>query len=184
MAKLNWMTKACSIFLLWATAVVALPAQTLTVLHSFDGPAGEYPRAGLVQGTNGNLFGTTIEGGTNDSCLGSSTCGTIFTITPGGTLTLLHSFDLTDGSIPYAALVQGSDGNLYGTTYEGGADDNGTVFKITPGGALTTLHSFDFTDGVNPHGLVEGTDGNYYGITSCGGVGGTGTVFKITPGAR
>jgi uncharacterized repeat protein (TIGR03803 family) len=120
MTKLNWMTKACGVFLLWAMAAIALPAQTFTVLHSFDGPAGEYPRAGLVQGTNGNLFGTTIMGGTNDSCLGSTTCGTIFTITPGGTLTTLASFDGTDGAYPYAGLVQGTNGNLYGTTYEGG----------------------------------------------------------------
>src|ERR1019366_5606581 len=111
--------------------------------------------------------------------------GTVFKITPSGTLTTLHSFDDTDGAGP-GGLIQASDGNFYGTTWVGGANGYGTVFKITPAGALTTLHSFDVTDGSYPFGLIQATDGNFYGTTDHGGDYsncnlGCGTVFKITP---
>ena len=116
---------------------------------------------------------------------GADGYGTVFKITPSGTLTTLHSFNGTDGSgNPAAALVQGTDGNFYGTTESGGANGPGTVFKITPSGTLTTLHSFDGTDGAEPDGLVQGTDGNFYGTTYTGGDIANqplGTVFKITP---
>lgn len=154
---------------------------TLTTLHEFKGSDGEYSVAGLVQGTDGNLYGTTEEGGANGY-------GTVFKITLGGTFTTLHSFDGTDGFYPQAALVQGTDGNFYGTTTYGGASSNctqgcGTIFRITPAGALTTLHSFDGTDGQNPHaGLVQATDGNLYGATSNCVSGCLGTIFKITTG--
>src|SRR5947209_4985659 len=86
------------------------------------------------------------------------------------TFTTLHSFDLTDGADPYAELVQATDGNLYGTTFVGGAVNRGTVFKITPSGTLTTLHSFGLTGGQEPYaGLVQATDGNFYGTTHFGG---------------
>ena len=167
------------------------PGGTLTTLHSFDGPDGFYPSAGLVQATDGNFYGMTVQGGAN-SCVASG-CGTVFTITPGGQLTTLHIFDSTDGLYPYGGLVQGTDGNLYGTTSGGGADESGTVFRIAPGGTLTTLYSFcsqtDCPDGTNPPaGLVQGTDGNFYGTTAYGGIknsscsAGCGTVFRITPG--
>jgi uncharacterized repeat protein (TIGR03803 family) len=105
----------------------------------------------------------------------------VFKITPAGILTTLHSFDETDGYYPVAALMQASDGNLYGTTYYGGAYRDGTVFKITPAGTLTVLHSFDGTDGEYPAaGLVQAGDGNLYGTTVYGGPRGNGTVFKIT----
>jgi uncharacterized repeat protein (TIGR03803 family) len=192
MGKLNWIKKACGIFLLCTMAAIALPAQTtgnapaapiFTVLHNFDLTDGLYPQAGLVQAANGNFYGTTSAGGLD---------GTVFKITPSGTLTTLHSFDSTDGGNPYAGLVQGIDGNFYGTTVGnaiGFCPSCGTVFKITPSGTLTTLHSFDFTDGANPYGaLVQGFDGNFYGTTayggansSCNGGVGCGTVFKITP---
>jgi uncharacterized repeat protein (TIGR03803 family) len=124
-----------------------------------------------VQATNGDLYGTTSSGGANDD-------GTVFKITPTGTLTRLHSFDGTDGETPVAGLVQATNGDLYGTTSSGGANDDGTVFKITPTGTLTTLHSFDGTDGETPEaGMVQATNGDLYGTTS----GGVGTVFKITP---
>jgi len=89
-----------------------------------------------------------------------------------------------------AALVQGTDGNFYGTVLEGGTFNHGTVFKITPSGTLTTLHNFSFTDGILPSGLVQASDGNFYGTTPEGGTnsclsGGTnygcGTLYKITP---
>ena len=174
MSRFNWWMRACGVFLLWATTAITLPAQTFTTLHSFDGTDGAAPYAGLVQATDGNLYGTTTYYGAND-------VGTVFKITTSGTLTTLHSFDNTDGASPYAGLVQATDGNLYGTTYEGGANGYGTVFKITTSGTLTTLHSFDNTDGASPYaGLVQATDGNLYGTTYEGGANGYGTVFKIT----
>jgi uncharacterized repeat protein (TIGR03803 family) len=164
---------------------------TLTTLHNFDGADGQAAFAGLVQATNGNFYGTTYFGGTGGACEVGS-CGTVFTMTPGGTLTTLHSFDGTDGGNPFAGLVQATNGNFYGATYAGGAsaactDGCGTIFTITPAGTLTTLYSFcsesDCTDGQQPYGrLVQGTDGNLYGTASAGGAGGGGTVFKITLG--
>jgi uncharacterized repeat protein (TIGR03803 family) len=161
-----------------ATAIAA-PAQTFTNLLSFDGSDGASPLyVSLVQGTDGNLYGTTQAGGANG-------VGTVFKITPLGALNTLHSFDTADGASPYAGLVQASDGNFYGTTEAGGAGGVGTVYKITSGGTLTTLHSFcaqtGCTDGSEPtSALVQGTDGNLYGTTYAGGSNGKGTVFKIT----
>jgi uncharacterized repeat protein (TIGR03803 family) len=159
----------------------------VTTLHSFDGSDGASPQAGLVQGTDGNFYGTTSSGGANNTC--PNGCGTVFRITPEGKLTTLHSFDGSDGNGPQAGLVQGSDGDFYGTTYSGGANNScsgacGTVFKITRRGKVTTLHTFDGTDGANPSaGLVQGTDGNFYGTAAFGGANlYYGTVFKITPG--
>src|ERR1019366_4999583 len=127
---------ACTIFVVCAATAIAAPAQTFTTLHIFDGTAGEYPAAGLVQGTDGNFYGTTGYGGATTCTYG---CGTIFKIPPAGTLTTLHSFDYTDGEYPLGGgLVQATDGNFYGTTSEG-ANGYGTVFKITPTGTLTTL---------------------------------------------
>jgi uncharacterized repeat protein (TIGR03803 family) len=167
------------------------PRGVLTTLHIFAGPDGYEPEAALLQAANGNLYGTTANGGGGSSC--SYGCGTVFKITPSGTLTTLHSFDGTDGAYPYAGLIQASDGNFYGTTSEGGAQDFGTVFKLTPEGALTTLYSFctqtECTDGNDPlGGVVQGVDGNLYGTTVSGGTGGCsgyemgcGTIFRITP---
>jgi uncharacterized repeat protein (TIGR03803 family) len=176
--------RVCGIFLLWATTALALPAQTFTTLHSF-GTDGSLAVGGLVQATDGNFYGTTILGGQFCSAYG---CGTVFKITPSGTLTTLHSFDYTDGYESDAGLVQGTDGKFYGTTEYGGVYSGGTVFKITASGTLTTLHNFcsqtACPDGLAPlAGLVQATDGNLYGTTSGGGANGNwGTVFKITPG--
>jgi uncharacterized repeat protein (TIGR03803 family) len=169
-------------------------AGTLTTLHNFEGTDGQYPSAGLVQATNGNFYGTTTNGGTGTACMGGS-CGTVFEITPTGKLTTLHSFDGTDGASPYAWLVQAANGNFYGTTSNGGVSDAcsngcGTVFEITAGGKLTTLHSFDGSDGSDPGaGLVQATDGNFYGATYQGGASpncsfGCGTLFEITPAGK
>jgi len=100
------------------------------------------------------------------------------------TFTSLASFNGTNGESPsYAPLVQGPNGNLYGTTYAGGANGYGTVFQISTAGALSTLHSFANTDGANPcAGVILATDGNLYGTTSAGGANGYGTVFRITTG--
>ena len=190
-----WGAVAVLALFCFATAI-SLSAQTLTTLHAFAGypTDGASPYAGLVQATDGNFYGTTYAGGTSGNCQGG--CGTVFRITAAGTLTTLHSFDWYDGASPTGALVQGNDGNFYGTTYGGGADPHyGTVFKITPAGALTTLYSFcaqaNCADGAMPYaGLVRATDGNFYGTTLEGGSntgcslgsGSCGTVFKITPG--
>src|SRR5208282_5960449 len=149
----------------------------LTSLYSFTGGNdGAYPYAGLVQGSDGNFYGTTSGGGTNGD-------GTVFQISTNRALTSLYSFTGgNDGGEPYAGLVQGSDGNFYGTTYNGGTSNLGTVFKISTNRALTSLYSFTGSnDGANPDaGLVQGSDGNFYGTTQQGGTNGYGTVFKIS----
>jgi len=173
----------CMVFAFCAAAAVVAPAQTLTTLYSFcsqnNCTDGFAPEAGLVQGTDGNFYGTTEYGGAYND-------GAVFKITPGGTLTTLHSFSGSDGQWPHAGLVQGGDGNFYGTTERGGASGRGTVFKINPNGTLSTLYSFcpnggKCADGYYPDaGLVQATDGNFYGTTIFGGASGYGTVFKIT----
>jgi uncharacterized repeat protein (TIGR03803 family) len=105
-------------------------AGTLTTLHNFNFTDGSYPSSALVQGADGNFYGTAAQGGANCGPIG---CGTIFRVTPTGTLTTLHNFDETDGSNPYAGLVQGTDGNFYGTTEFGGANKIGTVFRLSVG---------------------------------------------------
>ena len=152
---------------------------SFTTLRSFDGTDGRLSFAGLVQATNGNLYGTTYYGGTKDS-------GNVFEITPGGTLTTLYSLcsksGCTDGEYTYAVPIQGTDGNFYGTTYLGGSKELGTVFKVTPSGTQTTLHTFAGPDGSEPlAGLVQGTNGSFYGTTNMGGAEGYGVIFKITP---
>jgi uncharacterized repeat protein (TIGR03803 family) len=172
------------------TVVRISPQGTVTRLYSFCSLSncadGGNPSGGLVQGTDGNFYGTTSGTGERG--------GTVFKITPSGTLTTLYSFcsqpNCTDGSSPWGGVVQGSDGNFYGTTESGGSSTAcgggcGTVFKITPSGALTTLHSFDGADGWNPFGaLVQATDGDFYGTTYYAQLQGSdyccGTVFKIT----
>jgi uncharacterized repeat protein (TIGR03803 family) len=169
------------------------PGGRLTTLYNFCSQLncadGEYPLT-LVQGADGNFYGTTYAGGTSNNCTsqGSMGCGTVFKITPQGTLATLYSFDNAHGCYPEAGLVEGTDGNFYGTTDGCGAHAGGTVFKITPAGTLTILYSFcsqtNCTDGHGPYGeLVQATDGNFYGTTVAGGSTspGYGTIFKITP---
>ena len=207
--RLSWGKKAFAVLALCATTAIALSAQTFTTLHSFDYTDGDYPAGALIQGTDGNLYGTTVQGGANCPTFGG--CGTVFKITPGGTLTTLYTFcaqaNCADGDGPAAAffqggyaLIQGADGDFYGTTAYGGGlsfgcgyayPGCGTIFKITPDGGLTTLYRFcsqsQCPDGAYPYaGLVQATDGNLYGTTSGGGTScsalpGCGTVFKITP---
>jgi len=171
---------------------------TLTTLVYFDSVDG-FGGGALVQGTDGNFYGTTTAGGGNSFCNGVG-CGTVFKFSPTGTLTTLYIFcsqsNCADGAVPTGALVQGTDGNFYGTTEFGGANSNcpdycsgfGTVFKITPTGTLTVLYNFcsqsNCVDGWGPEGgLIQATDGNFYGTTMAGGngVNGVGTVFKMTP---
>jgi uncharacterized repeat protein (TIGR03803 family) len=150
-------------------------AQALNTFYSFSGGDGWGPLAGLIQASDGNLYGTTSAGGTYSN-------GTVFKITTGGVFTSLYSFTGgSDGSTPSAALYQASDGNLYGTTTWGGDNGNGTVFMITTGGAFTTLYSFTGgSDGANPVApLVQASDGALYGTCQSGGSG-SGTIYKIT----
>ena len=118
MEKLGLIESDCAVSVLCVVTAIASPAQTFTALHNFGGTDGVRPN-GLVQGTDGNFYGTTVRGGVNATCSGSA-CGTVFQITPSGTLNTLHSFDGTDGEFPVAGPIQGSDGKFYGTANAGG----------------------------------------------------------------
>jgi uncharacterized repeat protein (TIGR03803 family) len=155
------------------------PTGKLKTLHNFQGADGYFPYAGLVQGSDGKLYGTTAFGGAHDD-------GTVFSITTSGALTTLYSFcslaQCDDGYVPYAGLLEGPDGKLYGTTSEGGLYNGGTVFSISISGKLTTVFSFDTIDGYNPHGgLLLGNDGKFYGTATYGGISNDGTAFTLTP---
>jgi len=161
------------------------PQGKLTTLYSFCAqascPDGQIPgQGGLVQATDGNFYGTTYAGGEFNS-------GTAFKITPSGVFTLIYSFcsvlriHCNDGEYPNNPLIQGSDGNFYGTAMSGGVRNNGMIFQLTPTGTLTTLHSLEYGDGQQPFGpLVQGSDGNFYGMTNFGGYYDYGTIFEIT----
>jgi uncharacterized repeat protein (TIGR03803 family) len=177
---------ASAVFVFCIAIAVVSAAQTFTSLSSFDYLAGAQPYGSLVQGANGNFYGTTSIGGANLTACANGACGTVFEISPTGKLKTVYSFcaqtDCTDGAQPNAGLLLGNDGSLYGTTVRGGAAGGGEVFKITTKGALTVLHSFEGGDGGNPYaGVVQGTDGNFYGTTMEGGAHGYGTVFKMNP---
>ncbi|HTA25893.1 MAG TPA: choice-of-anchor tandem repeat GloVer-containing protein [Terriglobales bacterium] len=239
MVKLNCWKALFMTLTTCASIAVAARGQTLTTLVVFEGPNGLYPYGSFTQGRDGNLYGTTSNGGPDNSgnpsdgvifdvtpagafravysfcgakhCRGGALpyaglvlgtdgsfygttayggpkygAGAIFKVTSFGELTFLHLFDRSDGVFPTAALIQASDGNLYGTTVGGGSDyHGGTIFRVSTRGVFETLHDFTGIDGEDPLGLVQGADGNLYGTTGSGGIGcfggdGCGTVFKIT----
>ena len=163
------------------------PTGTLTVLHYFDGLSsgttdGCYPEGVPVQATDGNFYGTAR------GC-GSYNGGMAYKITTAGAFTPIHSFagGNTDAQNPQGALIQDSDGTLWGTSYTGGPTGSGTVFKMTLAGKVTVVYQFELcglgTTGCNPAaGLVRGPDGNYYGTALSGGTNNQGVVFKVTPG--
>jgi uncharacterized repeat protein (TIGR03803 family) len=157
------------------------PSAVVNTLHSFTGADGSNPPSSLVQGPNGSLYGVTFSGGN------SSSCGTIFRITHGGSFKTVHTFSGKDGCNPESALILATDGNLYGTTRNGGTITAGTVFQITPSGKLTTLYNFcqqnGCLDGEGPQGaLLEATNGTFYGTTSQGGTDSDGTIFSLSMG--
>lgn len=170
-------TTLCALILIAASAL-PLSAQVFTTLASFTGPNGNNSQASLLQATNGDFYGTTVYGGTNNA-------GTVFKITPGGALSTIYNFcslsGCADGSQPFSGLIQGTDGFLYGTTnYGGGPSNDGTIFKMTLTGSLVTLHSFSGGDGINPQGgLIQASNGDFYGTALFGGEGDNGTLFRI-----
>ena len=166
------------------------PTGSLTTVYNFCSQPnctdGAFPFGNLVQDADGNFYGTTIDGGTNNQ-------GVVFKVTAAGKLTTLYSFcskaNCTDGAFPFAGLVQAANGNFYGTTELGGSSNQGTIFQITPAGKLATLHSFcskpNCADGKQPQSaLIQATDGNLYGTTFRGGATNGGTLFEITPAGK
>jgi uncharacterized repeat protein (TIGR03803 family) len=171
---------------------------TLTSLYSFcfigqSCTSGYGPMAGLVQGVDGNFYGTTELGGEARYCGGPDGCGTLFSVTPDGAFTTLHSFcalpGCADGSYPIASLAEGLSGRFYGTTLGGGKAGDGEVYSITAKGGLTTIYTFcslpNCSDGNGPRaGLILGTDGELYGTTSAGGANSQGTIFSLSETGR
>jgi uncharacterized repeat protein (TIGR03803 family) len=171
----------------YGTVFEITPSGAITTLYSFCAKKncadGSHPAAALAIATNGDLYGTTFDGGANGE-------GTVFEITPTGTLFTRYSFcaqaDCADGAYPLAGLVLATNGKFYGTTNQGGTNQDGTVFAITPMGKFTPLYSFcsqtNCADGESPYaGLIQATNGNLYGTTYGNGTNVYGTVFEITP---
>ena len=154
-------------------------AGQLTVLHTFTGePDGAYPYAGVISDSSGNLYGTTYFGGTADA-------GAVFEVPIAGSETVLYSFTGgTDGANPFASVIRDTAGDLYGTTFAGGASGAGVVYKLSSTGSEKPLYSFTGgTDGNNPYsGVVRDSAGNFYGTTIYGGASRDGVVYKVTPG--
>ena len=168
---------------------IAAGSGTITTLASFDGANGTYPWASLLMDANGNLFGNTLYGGTNDS-------GAIYELAAGaGTITLLASFNGgTDGGVPNGRLILDSSGNLFGTASTGGANGHGTIFELPAGSnTILTLASFAGGDGGSePLGdLYADTNGNLFGTAHSGGdiaddpnSAGFGTIFELPAGSN
>jgi uncharacterized repeat protein (TIGR03803 family) len=148
-----------------------------TVLVNFNGPNGSYPLGSLVQASNGNLYGMTEEGGTNN-------VGVIFSYNPSTTAySVLENFNVSNGSYPLGSLVQASNGNLYGMTEEGGTNGLGVIFSYNPSTTTySVLENFGGTNGSFPAGsLVQASNGNLYGMTEEGGIYGLGVIFSYNP---
>lgn len=166
-------------------------AQTFSPLHDFPefdntSTDGLTPEAGLVMDARGNLYGTTLMGGTHieyEIPYYYPGPGTVFKVTPNGTESVLYSFGGSDGASPSSDLVIDSKGNLYGTTQEGGSMNMGTIFKVSKSGVETVLHNFTCSDGAYPvAGLVMDGNGDLYGTASEGGPGATSCPIETVTG--
>ncbi len=172
---------------LYGTVYKITPTGKLTTLHQFNPSNGDgaYPIGALVQGSDGNFYGTTYQGSLEANCGSDNVCGTVFQITPTGTYKQLYifPFDPLGTANITSGLVQGSNGSFYGTAESGGANHLGEVFEISSTGTFKDLYNFTGgTDGANPSaGLVLATDGNFYGLTLNNGTDGFGTVYEISP---
>lgn len=177
--RCQWKT-ASAILVLCCGAATTAHAQTFTTLAYFSQDLGFVPlHMSLVQGIDGNFYGTTSEGGGNGGT--PYEYGTVFTITPSGSLSDVFRFDLTDGGQPEAGLLLGTSGNLYGTTTVGGGGF-GTIFELAPGGKLKTLFTLENAEGTIPlDPLIQAANGNFYGTASDGGANNVGDLFEITP---
>jgi uncharacterized repeat protein (TIGR03803 family) len=147
-----------TVFQLTTTGIITTLYTFCAQLNCADGGS---PMAGVFQGSDGNLYGTTRSGGVND--VGA---GTVFKITPRGAITTIYGFcalpDCADGAGPQGVLAQGTDGNFYGTTTYRGAYNGGTLFKLSSNGTLAVLHNFPGWRHDYP-GVIQATDGNLYG---------------------
>jgi uncharacterized repeat protein (TIGR03803 family) len=164
---------------LYGAAFKVTPAGTMTVVHNFGPGDGLGPWGWLTMGTDGNFYGVT------DGAAQKGAFGSLFRLTPDGTLTVLHNFqDLGDGRWPAVSPIEGRDGALYGTTvgYSGDYTTYATAYRITSAGEFKTLHQFDFAGATGP--LVEARDGSFFGTASGGGTNGWGTVFKMAPAGQ
>jgi uncharacterized repeat protein (TIGR03803 family) len=182
--SIKWSIKFAIAFLILASASL-VGAQTIRTLCSFNFSNGAFPVAALTLGGDGNFYGTTARSGSTNSSFPYG-MGTVFHVTTNGALTMLVSFNFSNGASPLA-LTLGNDGNFYGTTEYGGITNSthpfgmGTVFQVTTNGTLTALVSFGGTNGANPQAaLTLGNDGNFYGTTEEGGSSGDGAVFQVT----
>jgi len=153
------------------------PDGTTSVVYTFAGDDGYSPFGGLIQGSDGNLYGTTYYGGPDRR-------GSVFKLTLAGEFTTVHNFAKggAEGANPYTGLVQAADGNLYGTARLTGAFSKGVVFRVAPDGTgFAVVHSFNGDDGEDPQGqLVEDSDGMLYGTTMLGGSGNRGVIYRIS----
>ena len=161
----------------YGPVLIVSPNGTVTQLYSFTGGSdGGQPYASPILGTDGNYYGTTACGGATPCGNMTQGCGTVYQLTPAGTLGWVHQFTGTDGCNGLSPLVQGKDGNFYGSTSGG----TGSIFRVTPAGVFTFLNK---SQGGVTAPLVQGSDGNLYG-TAVSGSGTCGTIFKVTPAGK
>jgi uncharacterized repeat protein (TIGR03803 family) len=167
-------TYDCGTIIQMTTSGVVLQTYNFTCGSDGGSPTG------LIQAADGNLYGTTARGGAKWLC---PSCGTIFRLS-GGVLTTIHAFTgYPDGTSPLASLVEGSDGNLYGTTWRGGAHKYGIVFSISPTGQYSILASFLFDQGYETAAaLMQHSDGKFYGVAAYGGRDDSGTLYSFDAG--
>jgi len=165
--------------LVMAMAGLSAGAQKFSIVYKFDGTHGQTPQAGLVRDSSGNLYGTTASGGSSGS-------GVVFKINAKGKISVLHTFNASDGSFPRSDLTLNNK-TLYGTTLSGGGAGAGTVFKIsTSGNGFKTLYSFTGQDdGSNPgSGVIQDSQGNLYGTTEDGGMFLSGTAYRLSKSGK